>query len=119
MSPVGCIKSLLYKYFTQLSKCVLFNEIKTVRNVTCLNNVLQEPPRSTWNAATLRHYIIRFKQAGQENQQEEKVLYPTHSLRLDNLVKDVNYEVTVTATNAVGDGPPSTPAIVYVGEAGM
>ena len=44
--------------------------------------------------------------------------FGTNSVRLSGLVISQTYEVQVLAVNAKGRGPSSTPATIYVGEAG-
>ena len=44
--------------------------------------------------------------------------FGTGTLLLSGLVISQTYEVQVLAVNGKGRGPPSTPATIYVGEAG-
>ncbi|OWF40124.1 protein sidekick-like [Mizuhopecten yessoensis] len=76
----------------------------------------QQPPILTWNGVLLG-YIIQYKQVDMNSYAETQVDYRQHTVTLDQLTKDVNYEIRIIAFNSMGNGPPSTPTIVYVGEA--
>lgn len=62
--------------------------------------------------------MVQFRQVQQQDFQEESVEFGTGTLLLSGLVISQTYEVQVLAVNGKGRGPPSTPATIYVGEAG-
>lgn len=59
-----------------------------------------------------------YRQVENANYFEEPLEEFETSKTLVDLVQFVNYEFIVKAENSVGQGPPSTPVIVFVGEAG-
>ena len=61
---------------------------------------------------------MQFRQVQQQDFQEESLQFGTNTLLLSGLVISETYEVQVLAVNGKGRGPPSTPATIYVGEAG-
>ncbi|KAK7506394.1 hypothetical protein BaRGS_00002506 [Batillaria attramentaria] len=79
--------------------------------------VFMRPAEDTWNGLLLS-YVVQYRQIQQRDFQEEIVQFGTETVLLSNLVISQTYEVQVLAVNAKGRGPPSTPATIYVGEAG-
>ena len=80
-------------------------------------SVVQRPPPDTWNGQIVG-YLIQYRQLHLANFQEESVPFDRNAIHLQNLVVQKHYEVQVLAFNVIGQGPASTPATIYVGEAG-
>ncbi|XP_069123043.1 protein sidekick-like [Argopecten irradians] len=76
----------------------------------------QQPPTQTWNGALLG-YVVQYKQVDMNSYQETPADFRQYSKILEQLTIGVNYEIRIIAFNSKGNGPPSTPTIVYVGEA--
>lgn len=71
-----------------------------------------------WNGR-LRGYILLYRRVEDPNYQEINIQDPeTTQTTLTSLEKFVNFEFLVKAYNSIGRGPPSTPVVVFVGEAG-
>ena len=68
----------------------------------------------TWNGALLG-YRLHYRQVGNEDYQS--LTTPRIDANLTKLVRGVNYEVKISAYNAKGSGPETSPQTVYVGEA--
>jgi hypothetical protein len=77
----------------------------------------QSPAENTWNGP-LVSYAVQYRQVQQQDWQEETVEFVQNQLLITNLAISQTYEVQVLAVNDKGRGPPSTPATIYVGEAG-
>lgn len=78
---------------------------------------LQPPDPETWNGEPRGYYVL-YRQADLPNFSEKKLNVTDQEAILDDLFQFVNYEVRVLAYNDKGRGPASTPANIYVGEAG-
>ena len=59
-----------------------------------------------------------YRQVENQNYFEEQLSMSEMSKTLLDLEQFVNYEFIVKAKNNIGQGPSSTPVIVFVGEAG-
>ncbi|WAQ96469.1 SDK-like protein [Mya arenaria] len=77
----------------------------------------EQPLPSTWNGQ-LEGYFLLYRQVENTNYQELEIDdLNTIEVTLSDLQKFVNYEFLLKAFNKVGRGPPSTPVVVFVGEA--
>ncbi|XP_067672270.1 protein sidekick-2-like isoform X1 [Haliotis asinina] len=83
---------------------------------TSINATWEQPERNTWNGQIVG-YNIQYRQLQLPDYQEESVPFEQNSILLQNLIVSMHYEVRVLAFNGIGQGPPSTPATIYVGEA--
>ncbi|XP_071105902.1 protein sidekick-2-like isoform X1 [Haliotis cracherodii] len=83
---------------------------------TSINATWEQPERNTWNGQIVG-YNIQYRQLQLPDYQEESVPFEQNSILLQNLIVSMHYEVRILAFNGIGQGPPSTPATIYVGEA--
>lgn len=83
---------------------------------TSIRATWESPSEDTWNGLLL-NYIIQYRQVQQQDFQDDRVQFGTNELLISNLAISQTYEVQVLAFNGKGQGPPSTPATIYVGEA--
>ncbi|XP_064477865.1 protein sidekick-like isoform X1 [Ornithodoros turicata] len=77
-------------------------------------------PKEAWNGDSLNAgYRVEYCPAGEARdcQSQQLLGHNSATLTIDGLERDRIYEVRVRAFNGQGEGPPSGPITVYVGEA--
>ncbi|XP_041363510.1 protein sidekick-like isoform X2 [Gigantopelta aegis] len=90
-------------------------KVKAV-TMTSIQVTWEQPPQDSWNGQIVG-YLVQYRQLHLAEFQEESVSFDHNSIGLQNLVVKKHYEVQVLAFNVIGQGPTSTPATIYVGEA--
>lgn len=124
---IFCILTIILKYFIIfcLAPSRVVSKVQVVPITTTSVRVTWEPiPPQYWNGDTQTGgYKVLFQpvsdipMALQTIPSQLIMGTKEHTLVIGDLVRDRNYDIIVVPFNSQGNGPPSTPVPVYVGEA--